>query len=71
MLSENLYAAFAFLKIKLNGINAKTNTKKDKESLWKIPFVIIIIVIIVILLLLVVVAVAVVEVVVMFKCVLS
>ena len=28
---QNSYA-FAFLKIKLNGINAKTNTKGDKES---------------------------------------
>ena len=35
--SENSYAAFAFLKIKLNGINAKTNDKADKESPWKIP----------------------------------
>ena len=32
LLSENSYAPFAFLKIKLNGINAKTNIKGDKES---------------------------------------
>ena len=37
LLSEKLYAAFALLKIKLNGINAKTNTKEDKVSPWKIP----------------------------------
>ena len=30
----------AFLKIKVNGINAKTNTKGDKESPSKIPRVI-------------------------------
>ena len=32
LLFENPYAAFVFLKIKLNGINPKTNTKGDKES---------------------------------------
>ena len=32
LLPENSYGAFAFLKIKLKGINAKTNTKGDKES---------------------------------------
>ena len=32
LLSEKSYADFPFLKIKLNGINAKTNTKGDKES---------------------------------------
>ena len=36
-LSENSYAAFVFLKMKLNGINAKPNTKGGKESHWKIP----------------------------------
>ena len=30
--SENSYAALASIKIKLNGINAKTNTKGDQES---------------------------------------
>ena len=29
---ENSYAALTFLKLKLNGINAETNTKGDKIS---------------------------------------
>ena len=32
LLPENSCAALAFLRIKLNGINVKTNTKGDKES---------------------------------------
>ena len=35
--SENSYAALTFIKIKLNRMNAKTNTKEDEESPWKIP----------------------------------
>ena len=37
LLPKNSCASLVFYKIKLNGINAKINTKGNKESPWKIP----------------------------------